>query len=326
MQGKVLLQDSAMREVYVGIDVSKKWLDVAFHPVGQSERFENAAKGHKRLVRRLRACSVGLVVIEATGKLHRSLHRALHDAGLEVAVVNPLRARLFAQAAGALAKTDRIDARLLAVMAEALRPSPTEPLSETMQCLQELMRVREATVADRTALANRIAAASSPFVRRELQRRERAAAASIARIEMEMARLIKSDARLHARHQIVLSIPGVGPVAAAALVIGLWELGSCSSRQAAMLAGLAPLACDSGEQTGARHIKGGRADVRRALYMAAVSAARHNPDLKLFYERLIGVGKRPKLALTAVMRKLVVLANALLTANRHWQPHAPKPA
>lgn len=323
MQGKVSSNDSAV-QVYVGIDVCKKWLDIAIHPLGHVERFENAAKGHRRLIQHLLKHPVALVVLEATGKLHRGVHRAVHEAGLAVAVVNPRRSRLFAASTGVLAKTDTIDAKLLAVMAEALRPSRVAPLSDEMASLQELMRIREATIAERTAIVNQIAAGAGTFVRRELQRRERALTTSISRIEKEIKRLIDADPRLSARYEIVRSIPGVGPVAAAALVIGLAELGTCTAKQAAMLAGLAPVACDSGDQKGARHIQGGRGDVRRSLYMAAVSAARCNPQLKTFYDRLIAAGKRPKVALTAVMRKLVALANTLLTENRPWLPEAPK--
>ena len=324
MQGKVSSKHSAATQVYVGIDVCKKWLDVAVHPVGQVVRLENTAKGFKKLTRLLSSYRVASIVMEATGKLHRGVHRALYEAGLPVAVVNPLRSRLFAEATGALAKTDRLDAKLLAVMAEAVKPGAVAPLSNLMESLQELMRVRQASVDERTALMNQIGESSSAFVRRELQRRERTLTASISRIEHEIRRLIKSDAKLAARYEILLSIPGIGPVAAAALVIGLAELGSCSAKQAAKLAGLAPIACDSGDQKGARHIRGGRADVRRSLYMAAVSAATHNPHLKAFHDRLIAAGKLPKVALTAVMRKLVVIANTLVTENRHWQTNAPK--
>ncbi len=326
MQGKVSSKHSAATQVYVGIDVCKKWLDVAVHPVGQVVRLENAAQGFKQLTRLLSSYRVAAIVLEATGKLHRAAHRALHEAGLPVTVVNPLRSRLFAESTGALAKTDRLDAKLLAVMAEAVKPGVTAPLSDLMESLQELMRVRQASVDERTALMNQIGASSSAFVRRELQRRERMLTASIARIEQEMRRMIKSDPKLAARYEIVLSIPGIGPVVAAALVIGLAELGSCSAKQAAMLAGLAPVACESGDQKGARHIRGGRADVRRSVYMAAISAITHNPPLKAFYDRLIAAGKLPKVALTADMRKLVVTANTLLTENRYWQSEAPKTA
>ena len=206
MQGKVSSNDSAV-QVYVGIDVCKKWLDIAIHPLGHIERFENAAKDHRRLIQHLLKHPVALVVLEATGKLHRGVHRALHEAGLAVAVVNPRRSRLFAASTGVLAKTDTIDARLLAVMAEALRPSRVAPLSDEMASLQELMRIRETTIAERTAIVNQIAAGAGTFVRRELQRRERALTTSISRIEKEIKRLIDADPRLSARYGIVLSIP-----------------------------------------------------------------------------------------------------------------------
>ena len=264
--------------------------------------------------------------MEATGKLHRGVHRALHEAGFAVAVVNPLRARLFAESAGALAKTDSLDAKIFAVMAEGLKPKAVAPLSDRMENLQEIMRARQAAVDECTALANQIGASSTDFVRRELKRRKTALACSIARFDREIRRLIKTDADLERRYSVVLSIPSIGPIAAVALLIGLHELGTCTNKQAAMLAGLAPVACESGDSKGARHIKGGRGDVRRPIYMAALSAARRNPQLKVFYDRLIAKGKLKKVAIVAVMRKLVALANTLLTEDRHWMPEAPNPA
>ena len=326
MQGKVTLKDSAATQVYIGIDVCKKWLDIAIHPVGHSGRFENTAKGFKKLLRLLSRYDVALVLMEATGKLHRKAHAALHGAGLKVAIVNPLRSRLFAEAVGTLAKTDRIDAKMLARMAESLKPAAAAPMPEAMENLRELVRARQAAVDERTALINQAGASACAFVKRELLRRQTAIAASIARYDKEIRRLIAADANLERRYRLVLSIPGIGAVAATALVIGLSELGSCSAKQAAMLAGLAPVACDSGDRKGARHIRGGRGGVRRSLYMAAVSAASHNPSLKAFYAHLTAAGKLPKVAITAVMRKLVVLANTLITQDRFWQINAPKHA
>lgn len=326
MQGKVTLKDSAASQVYAGIDVCKKWLDIAIHPHGHCERFENTGKGFKKLVRWLASHDVALILMEATGKLHRKAHAALHNAGLPVAIVNPLRARLFAEAVGALAKTDRIDAKCLALMAASLKPAPVAPAPELMETLQELLRARQAAVDEQTALVNRAGASASAFVKRELTRRRNAVAASIARFEKEIRRLIKTDPQLERRYRIALSIPGAGPVAAAALAIDLSELGACSAKQAAMLAGLAPVACDSGDSKGARHIRGGRGAVRRGLYMAAVSAITHNKPLKAFYDRLIAAGKPAKVALTAVMRKLVVIANTLITQDRFWQAEAPQHA
>jgi transposase len=337
MQGKVT-EYSAAIEAYAGIDVCKKWLDIAIHPYGplsaalphgallerSSERFENTGKGIKKLMRWLSSYDVALIVMEATGKLHRKAHAMLHNAGFAVAIVNPVRSRLFAEAVGKLAKTDKIDAGCLALMAASLKPAAAAPRPELMENLHELLRTRQALVDERTAFLNRIAACALDAVKRELNRLQAALAAGIARIEKEIARLIKTDPGLERRYKIVLSIPGIGPVAAAALVIELSELGTCSSKQAAMLAGLAPIACESGESKGARHIRGGRANVRRSIYMAAVSAISHNKPLKAFYERLTGAGKQPKVALTAVMRKLVVIANTLITQDRFWEAEAPK--
>jgi transposase len=326
MQGKVTLKDSAAIEVYAGIDVCKKWLDIAIHPYGHCERFENTGKGIKTLMRWLSSYRVALIVMEATAKLHRKAHEMLHHADFAVAIVNPLRSRLFAEAVGKLAKTDKIDAKCLALMAASLKPAAVAPRPELMENLHELLRARQALVDERTASLNRIAACALAFVRREFTRQQTALAASIARIEKEIARLIKTDPGLERRYKIVLSIPGVGPVAAAALAIGLSELGACSAKQAAMLAGLAPVACESGDSKSARHIRGGRGSVRRGLYMAAVSAITHNKPLKAFYERLTAAGKLPKVALTAVMRKLVVIANTLITQDRFWLREAPQHA
>lgn len=334
MQGKVTLKDSAATQVYAGIDVCKKWLDIAITPYGQfsvapercCERFENTGKGFKKLIRWLASYDVALILMEATGKLHRKAHAALHDAGFPVAIVNPLRSRLFAEAVGKLAKTDRIDAKCLALMAASLKPAAVAPMPELMENLQELLRARQAAVDERTAILNRIGACASAFVKREFIRQRTVIAAGIARFEKEILRLIKTDPRLERRYRIVLSIPGVGPVAAAALAIGLNELGACSAKQAAMLAGLAPVACESGDTKGARRIRGGRGGVRRSLYMAALSAINHNKPLKAFYDRLTGAGKLPMVALTAVMRKLVVIANTLITQDRFWQAEAPNHA
>lgn len=320
MQGKVLPERSALVTVYVGIDVCKAWLDVYLHPTGQVLRVANAREGIRRLKGSLARLQVGLIVMEATGKYHRQVHRALHAAGFIVAVINPLRSRLFAQAAGMLAKTDRLDARVLAVLAESLAPKATPPLPEMLEELQELVRGRKAAVADLTALTNQQGESKTAFLKRELARRIKLTQASITRLEAEIARRIARDPTLARRYLILLSIKGVGPVAAAALLVGLAELGICSGKQAALLAGLAPVACDSGEKTGERCIKGGRSEVRTAIYMAAVAAARCNPDLGAFYRRLRGKGKKFKVAITAVMRKLVVLANTLLREDRLWQP------
>lgn len=322
MQGKVLSQSDVL-PVYVGVDVCKEWLDVFVHPCGTKLRLANNSVGLHRLKRQLAGLLVARVVMEATGKHHRAAQRSLHAAGFAVAVVNPLRARLFAQACGKLAKTDAIDAQLLALMGAALEPAETPPVPPALEALQELNSARNAATAERAALLNRRQAAQTAFVRAELARRLAALDTHVERLDREIARLIHADAGLSRRFAILVSIPGIAAVTAAALIVGLAELGACSGKQAAMLAGLAPVACDSGQRIGQRSIRGGRKAVRNAIYMASLSASRFNPDLAAFARKLKMAGKPAKLVLVAVMRKLVVLANTLVAQDRLWSKTAP---
>jgi transposase len=309
MQGKVLPEERGAQPVYVGIDVCKTHLDVHLHPLGRRLKVANARDGIRRLKRLLADHAVALVAMEATARYHRAVQRSLYQAGFAVAVVNPLRARLFAEAAGALAKTDRVDAKMLAILAETLGPRATPPAPEALEALQELVHARSAALAERTALANRLAASHTD--------------GHIARLEAGIARRIAAEPGLARRHQILVSIPGVGPVVAATLLADLPELGAIDRRAVASLAGLAPFADDSGGAQGPRHIRGGRGHVRGALYWAALAAARHDQQLSAFYRRLRANAKKPKVALTAVMRKLVILANTLLKEDRLWTPTRP---
>ncbi|MEP6566410.1 MAG: IS110 family transposase [Mesorhizobium sp.] len=323
MQGKVLSEPNAMSAVYAGIDVCKEWLDVYVHPSGLKLRVANDGHGLRRLKRVLRDLKVARVIMEATAKYHRAAQRSLHAAGLCVCIVDPLRARLFAKACGQLAKTDAIDARLLALMGEALDPEETPPPSQALEELQELVNARAAATVERTALANRRQAVTTAFLRAELRRRLSACERHVERLDVEIERCIMADAGFARRHAILISIPGIGAVTAAALIGGLAELGTCTGKQAAMLAGLAPVACDSGERNRPRAIRGGRSGPRNAAYMASLSASRHNPDLAVFAKRLRSAGKPAKVILVAVMRKLIVLANTLIAQNRLWSPIAP---
>jgi transposase len=321
MQGKVMLEAKAETVVYVGIDVSKASLDVYLQPIGRAFRVENSTEGLKSLRRDLAGLTVALIVIEATGKLHWLAHRILGGAGLPVAVINPYRSRKFADCLGQLAKTDQIDARLLALYGEMIHPQATPVPAKTLAELQELIRARQAATAEETALANRLSATESRIIRRLIKRQHRLLESIIAGLEQAIAAPIAGDPQLKRRYAILTSIKGVGPVTAAALLGGLSELGQLTGKKIAMLAGLAPVNCDSGERRGQRHIKGGRAHVRSVLYMAAVTAARCNPHLKAFYDHLRAAGKPPKLALTAVMRKLIILANTLIREDRQWKPN-----
>ena len=305
MQDKVQ-PDGAQPSTYAGIDVCKDWLDSHVHPLGKAMRVRNDQTGMAKLKREYAKHGVALVVMEATGKYHRAAHRSL-----------------CAEATGVLAKTDGIDARILALFGEKLTPSAVEPLPEAMESLQEMFRARQTTMSDRTALLNRRSEAKPTVVREALTRLIDVTDDAVAVIDAEISRIVASDAVLIQRKRILMSIPGIGPVAALAMIVDLSEVGDCTGKEASALAGLAPYAHDSGGTTGRRRIRGGRPALRSVLYMAAVAAIRSNADLKLFYARLRKIGKPAKVALTAVMRKLVVLANTLVKENRLWQPIHP---
>ena len=319
MQGKMTSVRAGLA-VYAGIDVCKAWLDVYLHPIGRSFRVPNSKEGCARLALELTSAAAGLVVMEATGKLHRLAHRELSAAGFAVAIVNPYRSRKLADALGQLAKTDKIDARVLAFYGAAIGPEVTPVPAKSLAELQELVLARQAAKAQETALKNQAAAAASPVLKRLLKAQLKAQARLIAGLEAAIAALLARDAGLGRRCELLASIKGIGPVVAATLAACLPELGMLGGGQIAALAGVAPMNCDSGDMRGQRRIKGGRAHVRSALYMAAVAASRCNPDLKAFYGRLRNAGKAAKLALTAVMRKLVLLANTLIREDRYWTP------
>jgi transposase len=321
MQGKKLPGQSAER-VYVGIDVCKDRLDVYLHPVGRELSLANTNEDLKRLKRELKKHEVALVVVEATGKYHWLAHRVLSAAGYRVAQVNPLRPRLFAQALGQLSKTDKIDARMLAMFGEALSPEARPPAPEALADLHEIVRTRQEVSNDLVVHKNRCSAAQCSFLKREIGRAIKNLQAHETRLEVEIKRRIESDSALKRRYQILTSIPGIGQAIAAVLLIGLSELGTSSGRAMSLLVGVAPIADDSGGKTGERHIKGGRDFVRRALYMAALTAVSWNHDLKAFYKRLRRT-KEKKVALVAVIRKLVVLANTLIKEDRLWAPARP---
>ena len=223
MQGKVESTNSASA-VYAGIDVSKDWLDVYVHPAGEQWRVANDGVGLRRLRQNLAGWVVARVVVEATGKYHRQAHRTLSAWGYAVAVVNPLRARLFAQACGVLDKTDRIDARLLAVLGQSLAPAATRPVAQAVEDLHELVNARAAAMAEAVALGNRSGAAATGFLKRELGRRHKSLKTHVARLEAEIERRIVADPGLCARYHILRSIPGIGDVVAAVLLVGLREL------------------------------------------------------------------------------------------------------
>ena len=301
----------------IGIDISKASLDCHVYPAGAEHQFANTAKGHKALIAWLQQWPVERIAYEATGTYHRALEAALAD--WPCVKLNPERARRFAQAAGTLAKTDRIDAMLLARMAATLQP-PVRPAKTAQQVqLAELINARDGLVRDRTALKNREKNLTIALLKRQCRQRLEQIERHVSALDAEIACLIAKDAVLARRHQILVSIAGVGTLTANQLIATMPELGSLDNKQAASLAGLAPRARQSGQWKGKSFVTGGRINVRQALYMPALVAARFNPDLKAKYQQLVTAGKPAKIAITAVMRKLVVTANALLKADRCWQ-------
>ncbi len=317
MQGKAETRPATA--LFAGIDVSKAKLDAQLHQMADRLQVANDAGGHDRLVEKLKAHGVVKVMMEPTSHYHREIHRRLHEAGIGVVLINPLRARLFAQSQGKLAKTDAIDAAMLAKMAAQTDLEPVAPPSAKQQELQELTSARRSAIADQTAINNRLGATTVAFLKREYANQLRGIAGRIARFQARIEALIKADAEMSRKARILRSIPGIGPVTTQALLAQLAELGQMSDKQVAAITGLAPYARDSGTMQGKRHIHGGRADLRSALYMAALVASRRNPDMKRFYQNLIARGKAAKLALAAVARKLLILANILVTQNRDWQ-------
>ena len=307
----------------VGVDISKDTLDVAIHPEGNGFRVANTPEGHRALIKRLAGFEIARIVFEVTGAYHRLLQKALVEAGLPWVKVNPRQARRFAQAAGKLAKTDRCDALMLARMGAALELEPNLPVSPTVETMKEFVNARHALVKDRVAALNRQAIAVSTLIKRQLAQRLRQIDSQIEAIDKRLKTLRKADADVSERVDILTSIPSFGEGTANVLMVETSELGRLDHQQAASLVGLAPVANDSGQTCGKRSIRGGRPRARQALYMAALSAIRFNPQLKTKYQALIKAGKPAKVALVAVMTKLLILANALIRDNRKWAPTAP---
>jgi transposase len=300
----------------VGVDISKDTLDVAIHPGGESFRITNNPEGHRALIKRLKGFDIARIVFEATGAYHRLFQQALVEAGLPWVKVNPCQARRFAQATGKLAKTDRCDALMLARMGAVLDLETRAPASKTVEVMRELVNARDALIKDRVAALNRQAIAVSPLIKRQLAQRLR----QIEAIDRRLKTLRNADSDLCQRFDILTSIPGVGEVTANVLVVETPELGRLEHAQAASLVGLAPVPRDSGQTHGKRSIRGGRPRARQALYMPALNAIRLNPEFKAKYEAMVKAGKPAKVAIVAIMRKLLILANALIRDQRKWAP------
>jgi transposase len=306
--------------IFVGIDVSKAHLDVALRPTGAAFRVSNDPAGHAALVERLRPPAVALVVLEATGGYELPAVAALQAAALPVAAVNPRQARDFAKGTGRLAKTDRIDAQALAHFADAVRPAPRPAEPAERRALDALLTRRRQLIEMRVMESNRRGACPDPVVREGIDRHLAWLEAELADADRRLEEAVRSSPAWREKDELLRSVPGIGPVASRTLLAALPELGTATGGALAALAGLAPFARDSGTARGPRSIRGGRPEVRRVLDLAALSAARRAGPLKEFADRLRARGKRAKVVLVAVARKLLVIANAVLRTGRPWQP------
>lgn len=307
-------------ESFVGIDVSKAELDVYVRPDDIHWTVHNDAEGRTRLVTDLSAIAPTLIVLEATGGLERPAAYALVGAGLPAVVVNPKRTRDFARSLGILAKTDRLDARVLARFADSVRPERRDLPDQDAQDLSAKLSRRRQLIDMLTAERNRLHTALSAIedsIRAHIAWMQD----EIAALEKELDALIQANVQWRAQVKQLAAVKGVGRITAYTLTADLPELGQLNRKQIAALVGVAPLNRDSGKRRGKRFVQGGRAAVRTALYMAALSASRFNPVIKAFYQRLTDAGKPKKVALTACMRKLVTILNAMVKNGTDWDPN-----
>jgi len=304
--------------LYVGIDVSKAQLDVAERPSGERAVIPHTEQDIAALVEQLGARRPACVVLEATGGLQAPLASALAIAGIPVAVVNPRQVRDFARATGQLAKTDAIDAQILARFAEAVRPAPRPLPDEATQAFSALLTRRRQLIDMLVAEQHRMRTAPFP-IQRQIQAHLTWLKQQLAMLDEDLTHRIQATPLWREQEDLLRSVPGIGPVVSRTLLGELPELGRLTHKQIAALVGVAPLNRDSGSLRGRRIIWGGRAVVRGVLYMSAVVAARRNPIIKAFYQRLRTAGKAPKVALVACMRKLVTILNAMVKHRTPWR-------
>lgn len=311
-----------MTDVFVGIDVSKATLDVMVLPEERYFQVSRDEAGVEQLLATLKPLGVTLIVLEATGGLERPVVMALAAAGLQVVTINPRQAREFARATGTLAKTDAIDAKLLARLGQVLRPQ-VRPLKDAeTQALQALATRRSQLVEMLAMERNRLHSATSR-VKPDIQAHIEWLSKRLKDVDDDLQRQIDTTDAFRVKDEIIRSVPGAGRVLSTTLLASLPELGRLNRREIAALVGVAPLNCDSGTMRGKRRVWGGRAAVRTVLYMATISAIRCNPDIRAFHERLRAAGKQPKVAITACMRKLLTVLNAMVKSNSTWQSAMP---
>jgi transposase len=305
---------------FIGIDVSKTQLDVACRPDHLTFTFQNDLTGIADLITQLRQLTPTLIVLEASGGFQMPLATALAVAKMAFAVINPRQVRDFAKSTGQLAKTDVIDAQVLAHFAQAVRPQPRPLPDATTQQVEALVTRRRQLLDMLVAERNRLALAPTRQVCASIQQHVDYLQRLISETDDEIAKIMQSSPAWREKDDLLRSATGIGPVLSATLQAALPELGMLNQREIAKLVGVAPLNNDSGKRRGVRHIRGGRAAVRRVLYMATLTATRFNPVIKRFYTRLIASGKPQKVAITAAMRKLLVILNTMVKTKRAWNP------
>jgi transposase len=308
-------------DTWIGIDVAKRHLDIAVHQ-GKHWRVTNDETGITSLVTQLKKSQPTLVVLEATGGYERAVTAAIAEARIAVAVVNPRQVRDFAKGAGLLAKTDELDAKLLAYFAVTMRPEPRTLADAQLQELRDLLARRRQVVGMLTAEKNRLTQATR-VVRERIKDHIRYLEEELDQSNRDLDALLHQSSIWQEREDLLQSVPGIGPTASATLIAGLPELGQLSGKQIAKLAGIAPLNRDSGQRRGYRTVWGGRAEVRSVLYMATLVATRFNPVIRTLYQRLLARGKPKKVALVACMRKLVIILNAMLRDHTPWRQPIP---
>jgi transposase len=310
----------AVPYVHVGVDVSKATLDVHIDPTGQTLSVDNTPAGIQSLLKTLKTLNIKLVLIEATGRYERRLAADLLDASIPVTVVNPRQARDFAKSLGKLAKTDKLDAKVLAQFAKMGHHRLAEKTPENLALLDQRITRRRQVVAMLAAEKTRLEQVSDKLTIKTVKKVMRVLDQQREDLDRQIARLIESDDDWRNKAQILDSAPGVGPETARQLVIDLPELGKLNRQQIAALVGVAPMNCDSGVMRGQRHIRGGRAEIRTTLYMAAYNAMRCNPAIHAFAQRLKNAGKPFKVIATACMRKLLIILNVMVKTNQPWNP------
>jgi len=306
---------------FCGIDVAKDRLDVMVLPGQQSFAVRNDAAGWAELVARLRGIAIAGIGLEASGGYERGAMRALLAAGLPACQVNPFKLRQFARASGVLAKNDPLDTRMIASFVAIMPTRPAQLRPPAIERLAEMLAVRRHLNAEKVAAANASRLLEDAMLQRLSRRRIARLAADVDMLDRHLAAIVESDAALAHRYRLLTSMPGVGPVLACTLMALLPELGTMSRKQVAALVGVAPYAFESGKFKGRRCIWGGRAPVRDALYMAALSAGNWNPVLKAFRTRLKGAGKMAKVVIVAVMRKMITILNAMVRDDVVWADH-----